>query len=94
MDLYGHKFKTIAIKGIPVDQSSYNSFNELIQEYQVWKKQIHKWPETRNDQQTARKAWSDNVVKCYLNKFDLTCAWKPIPCKHINPTDLNYITRK
>ena len=37
MDLYGHNFKTIAIKGNPVDQSSSNSFSELIQEYQVLK---------------------------------------------------------
>ena len=37
MYLYEHKFKTIAIKGIPVDQSSCESFNELIHEYQVWK---------------------------------------------------------
>ena len=35
MYLYGHKFKTIAIKEIPVDQSSCNSFNELNHEYQV-----------------------------------------------------------
>ena len=37
MYLYVHKFKTIAIKEIPVDQSSSISFNELIHEYQVWK---------------------------------------------------------
>ena len=35
MYLYGYKFKTIAIIGIPVDQSSRNTFNELIHEYQV-----------------------------------------------------------
>ena len=58
-----------------------------------YEKQIDKWFEEKNDQQTARKAWSDYVVKCYLNKLDLTCARKPIPFIHINPTDLNYITR-
>ena len=36
MYLYGHKLKTIAKNEIPVDQSSCNSFNELIHEYQVW----------------------------------------------------------
>ena len=35
MYLYGYKFKTIAIKEIPVDQSSCNNFNELKIEYQV-----------------------------------------------------------
>ena len=35
MYLNEHKFKTIAIKGIPVDQSSCKSFNELIREYQL-----------------------------------------------------------
>ena len=59
-----------------------------------YEKQIDKWLEARNDQQTARKTWSDDVVNCYLNKLDLTCAKKPIPFIHINPTDLNYITRK
>ena len=37
MYLYGHKFKIVAIKGSPVDQSSGNSFSELIDEYQVYK---------------------------------------------------------
>ena len=59
-----------------------------------YEKQIHKWLEARHDQQTARKAWSDYVVNCYLNKLDLICARKPIPFKHFNPTDLNYITSK
>ena len=59
-----------------------------------YEKEIHKWFEARNDQQTARKAWSDYVVNCYLNKLDLTSARKPIPILSINPTDLNYITRK
>ena len=59
-----------------------------------YEKQIHKWLEARNDQQTARKAWSDYVVDCYLTKLDLTCARKPIPFIHINSTDLNYINRK
>ena len=58
-----------------------------------YEKQIHKWLEARNDQQSARKAWSNYVVNCYLNKLDLTCARKPIPFIHINPTDFNYITR-
>ena len=35
MYIYGHKNETIAIKGNPVDQSSCNSFSELIHEYQV-----------------------------------------------------------
>ena len=59
-----------------------------------YEKQIHKWLEARNDQQTARKAWSGYVVNYYLNKLDLTCARKPTPFIHINPSDLNYITRK
>ena len=37
MYLKGHKFKVIAMKGNPVDQSSCNSFSELIDEYQVCK---------------------------------------------------------
>ena len=37
MYLDGHKFKISAIKGNPVDQSSCNSFSELIDEYQVYK---------------------------------------------------------
>ena len=59
-----------------------------------YEKPINKWLQARNDQQTARKAWSDYVVNCYLNKLDLTCARKPIPFINFNPTDLNYITRK
>ena len=59
-----------------------------------YEKQPHKWLEARNDQQTARKAWIDYVVNGYLNQLVLTCARKPIPFIHINPTDLNYITRK
>ena len=55
MYLYGHNFKTIAIKGIPVDQSSCSSFNEMIHEYQVWKTDPYvAW--SRNDQRTARKS--------------------------------------
>ena len=37
MYLNGHKFKIIAIKGKPVDQSSFKNFSELIDEYQVYK---------------------------------------------------------
>ena len=59
-----------------------------------YEKQIHKWLEARNDQQTARKAWSDYVVHCFLNNMDLTFARKPIPLIHINSTDLNYGTWK
>ena len=59
-----------------------------------YEKQIHKWLKARNDQQTARKAWNDYVVNCYLYKLDLICAKKTIPFKHINPTDLNYKTRE
>ena len=36
MYLYGHNFKIIARKGNPVDQSSCNNFNELIDENQVY----------------------------------------------------------
>ena len=35
MYIYAHKFKTIDIKGNPVDQSSCKRFSELIHEYQV-----------------------------------------------------------
>ena len=37
MYLYGHKFKIIAIKGNPVDQSPCSSVSELIDGYQVYK---------------------------------------------------------
>ena len=37
MYLHGHKFEIIAIKGNPVDQSLCNSFNELVDQYQVYK---------------------------------------------------------
>ena len=37
MYLYGHKFKTIAMKRNAVNQSSSKIFNQLIQEYQVCK---------------------------------------------------------
>ena len=37
MYLYEQIFKIIAMKGIPVDQSSCNSFSELIHEHQVCK---------------------------------------------------------
>ena len=57
-------------------------------------KQIRKWLEAGNDQQTARNAWSDYIVNCYLNKLDLTSASKPLPFIDNNPTDLNYISRK
>ena len=52
-----------------------------------YEKQIHKRLEAGNDHQTARKAWNDNVVNCYLNKMNLTCARKAIPFININPTD-------
>ena len=35
MYFYGHKFKTITMKGNPVDQTSCNSFGELIHECQA-----------------------------------------------------------
>ena len=54
MYIYGHKIKTIAIKEILVQQSSCNCFSELIHEYQK-SKQIRKWLEAGNDQQTAKK---------------------------------------
>ena len=53
-----------------------------------YEKQMHKWLEARNDQPTARKAWSDYAVNCYLYKLDLICAKNTIPFKHINPNDL------
>ena len=59
-----------------------------------YEKQIHKSLEARNDQQTTRKSWSDYAVNCYLYKLDLTCNRKTIPFIYINPTDLNYKTRK
>ena len=37
MYLYGHKFKIFAIKGNPLDQASWNSFSERMDEYQVYK---------------------------------------------------------
>ena len=37
MFLYGHKFKIIARKRNHVDQSSYNSFSQLIDGYQLYK---------------------------------------------------------
>ena len=37
MYLYGHNFEIIAIKGNSVDQSSCNSFSELIDKYRVYK---------------------------------------------------------
>ena len=57
-------------------------------------KQIRKWLEAGNDQQTARKTQSDYIVTCSLKKLDLTCARKPLPYIDINTIDLNYITRK
>ena len=84
------KTKIIAMKANPVDQSSCNSFSELVDGYQVYKTV----PEARNDQQTAKKAWSDYIVNCYINKMVLACDRKPLPIIDINRTDLNYITRK
>ena len=37
MCLYGNNSKIIAIKGSPVEQSSDNSFSELIDKYEVYK---------------------------------------------------------
>ena len=37
MYLYGNNSKIIAIKGSPVEQSSDNSFSELIDKYEVYK---------------------------------------------------------
>ena len=45
-----------------VDQSSCNSFSELIHEYV---KRSRKWLEAKNDQHTARNAWSD-IINCNL----------------------------
>ena len=49
-------------------------------------KQFPKRLEARNDQHTAREAWSDYTVICYLNKLILTCGRKPLPYEDI--TDL------
>ena len=57
-------------------------------------KQFGKWLEARNDRQTAREAWIDYIVNCYLNILDLTCDRKPSPFIDINPTDLNYVIKK
>ena len=64
MYLYGHKFKTIAIKGNPVDQSSSKSFSDLIHNIK-YEKQFRKWLEVRNDQQTATEAWSNSIINFY-----------------------------
>ena len=37
MYFYGNNFKIIALKESPVEQSSGNSFSELIDKYQVYK---------------------------------------------------------
>ena len=52
----GHKFEIIAIKGNPVDQSSCDSFSQLIDEYQVYKNSsIGGWKrETINIQRQKR----------------------------------------
>ena len=56
--------------------------------------QFRKWFEARTDQHAARKAWSDYIVICYINKLNLTCDRKLLPCIDINPTYLNYRTKK
>ena len=52
-----------------------------------YEKQIHKWLEAGNDQQTVKKLWNDYVVNGYSNKLNLTCAKKPIPFILFHPTD-------
>ena len=44
--------------------------------------------EARTDQHTARKAWSDYSVICYLNKLNLTCDRKLLPYIDINPSHI------
>ena len=56
--------------------------------------QFREWMGARNDQQTARKAWSDYIVECYLNKLDISFDRKPLPFIDFNSTDLNHITWK
>ena len=90
---YEHKFNIIAIKGSPVDQSSCSSFSELIGKYK-YQNQIREWLEARTDQDTARKAWSDYIVICYINKLNLTCDRKLLLYIDINSTCLNYKTKK
>ena len=87
MYLFRHTIKIIAIKRNLVDQSSCKSFSELIDGYQVYKT-VPKWLEARKDQQTAKKAWRDYLVNCYINKLDLTCDRKPLPFLDINRSDL------
>ena len=82
--------KTIAIKGNPLDQSSCNSFSELIHNYQVCKT-VPLMVGSEDDQNTAKKAWSDYIVNCSLDKMDLTCDRKPLSYININPNDLNDI---
>ena len=50
--------------------------------------------EARNDQQTAKKAWSDYIINCYFEKLDLTCDRTPLAFIDNNQSDLNYVTRK
>ena len=69
MHFYGHKNKTTVIEGNPVEQSTCNSFSELIHEYQVCKT-VAEVVEARNNQHTARKAWSGYIVNCNLKKLD------------------------
>ena len=57
-------------------------------------KQFRKWFEARNDQYIAREARSDYIVIFYLNKLNLTCDRKALPNIDLNPTCLNYRTRK
>ena len=35
-------------------------------------KLFRKWLKARNNQPTARKAWNNNIVNCYLKKLNLT----------------------
>ena len=91
MCLYGYKFETITIKGTPVDQSSCNSFSELIHGNQICKTVLESVGEDKRSTY-SKKSVGEDIVCCYLNELDLTCGRKPFPNTDINPTDLNHIT--
>ena len=57
-------------------------------------KQFRKWLEAKTDQHIAGKFWSGYIVICFLNKLNLTCDRKPLPYIDMNPTYLNYRTKK
>ena len=88
MYLFGHKFKIIDKKTKscrPVDSCRSCRLTSI-----KYIKQFRKWLEARTNQHTARKAWSDYIVICYLKNLNLTCDRKLLLYIDINPTYLNY----